>query len=106
MPPVNRILTDDQRLFLALGPEKGWSNSQTIEEFGRAFPGRQPPSRGTVSKLHQKLQREKTVKDCRKGRVGHPVTASTPFNVQWVSTILDAEVDREPLEPLEEVWFI
>ena len=99
MEPANRELTDEQRLFLALGPEKGWSNARTIQEFSTVFPDRQPPGRGTVSKLHQKLLREKTVKNCRKGRSGHPITVCTPFNIQWVESILETEVDRIPGQP-------
>ena len=66
MEPANRELTDEQRLFLALGPEKGWSNARTIQEFSTVFPDRQPPGRGAVAKIHQKLLREKTVQDCKK----------------------------------------
>ena len=99
MEPANRELTDEQRLFLALGPEKGWSNARTIQEFSTVFPDRQPPGRGTVSKLHQKLLREKTVKNCRKGRSGHPITVCTPFNIQWVESMLETEVDRIPGQP-------
>ena len=74
MEPANRELTDEQRLFLALGPEKGWNNARTIQEFTTVFPDRQPPGRGTVTKNASEAVERKDSEELQKGKIWHPVT--------------------------------
>ena len=65
MEPVQRELTEEQRLFLPLGPEKGWSNARTIQEFTVALPDRHPPGRShlMIKKAIQNMK--KRARQCR-----------------------------------------
>ena len=85
-------LTPEQRWFVVKHHSEGLSWEQIGTQWQLSYPDRNPPAVRTMKTLVAKMDQHHTLQDLRKGRSGRKRSVRTPFNIQWVLTILNDDM--------------
>lgn len=87
---VGAHLTPDQRRFIVLKYHNSRSPDATQRAFQRRYPGRRPPSKGTIRYNYAKYNTEGTSLNLCRGRSGRRRTSRTQVNIDRVRREMQA----------------